>query len=261
MIGNLLLRGMLVGILAGVLAFGFARTFGEPQVDAAIAFEESHSAGEMPAADHDHMAMTMAAETTAMPADHDHDHGDELVSRGTQSGIGLFVGVVVYGAAFGGIFALVFAVAWGRVGAGSPRSLAALLALAAFVVLIVVPDLKYPANPPSVGRGDTIGPRTALFFAMLVASLFAASFGLYLRSQLLARLGRWNASLAGAAAFVVIAAGAMALLPAVNEVPEGFPAALLWQFRIASLGTQAILWTTLGLAFGLVAERRLARAG
>jgi hypothetical protein len=30
---------MLVGILAGLLAFGFATVFGEPQVDRAISFE------------------------------------------------------------------------------------------------------------------------------------------------------------------------------------------------------------------------------
>ena len=40
MVGNLLLRGMLVGIFAGILAFGFAKIYGEPQVDRAIAFEE-----------------------------------------------------------------------------------------------------------------------------------------------------------------------------------------------------------------------------
>jgi hypothetical protein len=50
MVGNLLLRGMLVGVLAGLLAFGFARIFGEPQVDRAIAFEEqmSQAKGEAP---------------------------------------------------------------------------------------------------------------------------------------------------------------------------------------------------------------------
>jgi putative cobalt transporter subunit CbtA len=37
MVGNLLLRGMLVGVFAGLLAFGFARIFGEPQVDRVIA--------------------------------------------------------------------------------------------------------------------------------------------------------------------------------------------------------------------------------
>ena len=40
MVGALLLRGMLVGVVAGLLAFGFAEIFGEPQVEHAIAFEE-----------------------------------------------------------------------------------------------------------------------------------------------------------------------------------------------------------------------------
>lgn len=44
MMRALLIRGMLVGILAGVLAFGVARIFGEPQVDRAIAFEEQMDA-------------------------------------------------------------------------------------------------------------------------------------------------------------------------------------------------------------------------
>jgi len=39
-----------------------------------------------------------------------------------------------------------------------------------------------------------------------------------------------------------------------------FPAALLWKFRIAAIGMQAIMWTTLGLLFGNLAERSL-RAG
>ena len=35
----------------------------------------------------------------------------------------------------------------------------------------------------------------------------------------------------------------------------------LWRFRLASLGIEAVLWTTLGLTFGVVAERHLAGAG
>ncbi len=40
------------------------------------------------------------------------------------------------------------------------------------------------------------------------------------------------------------------VLPAVNEVPDQFPAVVLWNFRIASLGAQFIMWATLGLLFG-----------
>jgi predicted cobalt transporter CbtA len=45
--------------------------------------------------------------------------------------------------------------------------------------------------------------------------------------------------------------------PGVNEVPENFPAVVLWQFRIASLGAQVIMWATIGLGFGALAERIL----
>jgi hypothetical protein len=40
-------------------------------------------------------------------------------------------------------------------------------------------------------------------------------------------------------------------------VPKGFPADTLWRFRLASLGTQACIWATLGLGFGALAERLL----
>ena len=48
-------------------------------------------------------------------------------------------------------------------------------------------------------------------------------------------------------------------LPSVNETPEGFPAVVLWQFRIASAGAQLIMWTTIGLVFGALAERAATR--
>ena len=48
--------------------------------------------------------------------------------------------------------------------------------------------------------------------------------------------------------------------PAVNEVPGDIAAVVLWRFRLASLGTQAVLWATLGLLFGALTERSLAAA-
>ncbi len=44
MIGKLLFKGMIAGILAGLVAFAFAHHFGEPQVDRAIGIEESLAA-------------------------------------------------------------------------------------------------------------------------------------------------------------------------------------------------------------------------
>ncbi len=233
MTGKLLVRGMLVGLLAGILAFGFAKVFGEPQIDKAIAFEEQMA--EM--------------------------HGDapeeELVSREVQSTFGLFTGVVVYSVSLGGIFALVFAYSLGRVGKIGPRGLAALLALAAFVTVILVPGLKYPANPPSVGDPETIAQRTKLFFLILLVSVIAAVLAINAARKLIPSLGIWSGSILAVALYVVIMAVAGALFPTINEVPETFSAVLLWKFRVASLGIQLVLWTTVGLVFGWTAERVL----
>lgn len=237
MVRALLIRGMLAGILAGLLAFGCAWVFGEPQIDRAIVFEDQM-----------HQAQGEAPEP-------------ELVSRAVQSSIGLFTAAVVYGCAFGGLFALVFAYAYGRIGNLSPRATAALLAAAAFLTLVVVPDIKYPANPPAIGHPDTIGLRTSLFLAMIVASIAALLIAARVGRRLVARMGSWNAALVGGATFIVLVACVEILLPSINEVPDGFPAAVLWRFRIASLGVEAILWTTIGLAFGALAENALARGG
>ena len=181
----------------------------------------------------------------------------ELVSRGVQSTVGLLTGVLVYGTAFGGLFALVFAFAYGRMGSLGPRATSALLALIAFVTLVLVPDLKYPANPPSVGHPDTIGFRTEWFFMMMVISIAAMTLALSARKALVERYGVWNAAISGGILFVAIIAAAQLLLPTINEVPTDFPAATLWNFRIAALGIQLVLWTVLGLGFGVFAERVL----
>jgi predicted cobalt transporter CbtA len=243
-----LVRGMLVGLVAGLLSFGFARIFGEPQVNGAIAFERQHEH----ATGHERAGASLAAQRTAIPAE------PELVSRATQANLGLFVGVMVYSAAFGGLFALVFAFFHGRVNTRDPRVLAALLALAGFMTIVLVPQLKYPANPPAVGNHDTISYRTGLFFLMLVISLVGAGLAMRVRRVLLARHGGWIASLAGAGSFLILIGAAMLLLPGVDEVPDAFPTTLLWRFRLASLGTQLVMWTTIGLLFGAMTQRSLA---
>jgi hypothetical protein len=261
MVRQLLVRGMLAGVLAGLLAFGFAKVFGEPQVDHAIAFEgRMDTAQKMDKAQKTN-APSIAGMSTSGGTEMSNAEAAEpvLVSRAVQAGLGLFTGVVVYGAAFGGLFALVFAYGYGRIGSLSPRATSALLAGAAFLTLVVVPDLKYPANPPAVGHPDTIGQRTGLFLAMIVISIAALVLAIALGRRLAARLGGWNAGFVGGAIFILLVAVAQILLPAIDEVPDQFPAVVLWRFRIASLGLEAILWTTIGLVFGIMAETVLVK--
>jgi predicted cobalt transporter CbtA len=242
--GNLLVRGMLVGLVAAALALVFASVFGEPQVGSAISFESHAGSG------HDHGGGADGSVSAEEP---------ELVSRGVQSTLGLATGVGVYGLAFGGLFALGFAFAYGRIGALSARATSGVLALGAFVAVFVVPFLKYPANPPAVGQAGTIGQRTTWYFVMVLISLLAAIGGTVLARRLNERLGSWNAVLLGVLVYLVAVSVAALLMPSVNEVPEGFPASLLWNFRIASLGTQLVLWAGIGLLFGVFTERRLRR--
>ncbi|KAB8125303.1 hypothetical protein D3W54_09190 [Komagataeibacter medellinensis] len=235
MAGRLLLRGMLAGILAACLAFLFARVFGEPQVNLAIAFES---------------AMDAAAGEAPEP---------ELVSRGVQASFGMLTAAIMYGAAYGGLFSLVFAAAYGRLGRFSPRMLALLLAGAGFLAVVLVPDLKYPANPPAVGQPETIGMRTITYFEMIIFSLCALTLAVLAGRQCARRLGNWGGSLCGAALFVVLVALLQVVLPDINEVPDNFPAIVLWRFREAALGMQLVLWGSLGLLFGVMADRLLAR--
>ncbi|HUN48783.1 MAG TPA: CbtA family protein [Stellaceae bacterium] len=237
MVGQLLLRGMLAGVFAGLLAFGFAYIFGEPNVDRAIAFEEQQAAakGEAPE--------------------------PELVSREVQSTAGLLVGTLVYGAAVGGLFALVFAFAHGRTGALGARELSALLALLGFVAIVLAPFVKYPANPPSVGDPETIGARTALYFVLMAISVAAMSTAAILGRGLVQRLGAWNGVLVAGLGYILVVAIAEILLPSINEVPADFSAVLLWQFRASALGLHVVLWTTLGFGFGALAERGFAPRG
>lgn len=231
---DVLLRGLLAGLLAGLVALGVAEGIGEAQVDRAIAFEAQlyQQAGKPPE--------------------------PELVSRGVQKTVGLATAALVIGTAFGGLFAFGFAVAHGRIGSLRPRMTALAVAAGGFCAVFLVPFLKYPANPPSIGNPDTIGYRTELYFTMIAFTVTAAVGSVVFGRRLVERYGTWNATLAAAGAFIAAIAAAFVIMPGINEVPVGFPAAVLWRFRIASAGTQLALWATIGLAFGALTERRLA---
>ncbi|MET8950095.1 CbtA family protein [Streptomyces sp. NPDC004393] len=226
---NLLVRGMLGGLAAGVLALVVAYLLGEPNVDSAISFEAAHS----------------------------HEHEMEVVSRSLQSTAGLATGVLVYGVAFGGIAALAFCFALGRVGSFSPRATALLLSGCALLAVYVVPFLKYPANPPSVGNPDTIGKRTTLYFLMMLLSVLLAIAATIVGKRLAPRLGNWYATVVAVVGFAVVIGLAYAFLPVINEVPKDFPATLLWRFRLSALAIQIVLWGGFGLLFGELAERQL----
>ena len=246
---RLIARGLLAGAVAAVLAFLFARLCAESVIDRAIAFEDGR--------------------TDAENAHGVHEHGAELFTRGVQANAGLGFGVVIFGVAMGALFAVLFCIVAARTKDIGPQVLSVLLAAGAFGAVYLVPFVKYPPNPPAVGQADTIGARTGWYLAKLGASVALAIAGVWLARRLAARLGAWNGWLLAAGAYLVASIVVMVLLPTVDETPEplrdasgaiiypGFPADDLYEFRLVSLGTQLLLWTTIAVVFGALAGRLL----
>ena len=244
-----LIRGLVAGLLAGIVTFLVAYSVAEPHVEAAIALEDAGGAVAASEDSHDH-GVTAADGTT-----HSHvDEEDTAVSRASQRTWGLLTGTLTVGVALGGIVALVAAGAMGRIGRLVPGQSTALVTLIGFVSFALVPFLKYPATPPAVGSGDTIGDRTALYFGFVLVSVVAALLATCAGLKVRERIGTYGGVVAGVAGYLVVVVVAGHLFAPVDEVGD-FPAGVLWSFRWSALITLATMWGVLGVVLtGLVSR-------
>ena len=160
-----------------------------------------------------------------------------------QANIGMGFGVLAFGVAMGALFAVVYCVAYGRVGNLSPRLLSVLLAGGMFLSLYVIPFLKYPAESTgsqprrddpaahaavsadggalggAVRRGGVAGPQSAGAVRRVERDAHRA---------LACRYRAWPIAIV------------MLVLPTIDETPDDFPADVLYEFRLYSLGTQFV---------------------
>ncbi|WP_426241757.1 CbtA family protein [Nocardioides sp. LHG3406-4] len=238
---NFLVRGLLSGLIAGLAAFGVAYFAGAPQVQTAIELEQAASV----AAPADTAEGTHSHDSEG--AGHSHDEGATVVSRHNQRTWGLLTGTLGVGVALGGIVALVSAGVVGRLGRLTPGQSTAVVALTGFVSVALVPFLKYPASPPTVGSAETIGSRTGLYFVYLLVSVAVAVVSVVVAQRLWRARGGYVAVLGGCSLFLVVTVVSGQLLPTVNELGD-FPADVLWYFRRAALLTQATMWGVIGIA-------------
>jgi Probable cobalt transporter subunit (CbtA) len=185
---------------------------------------------------------------------------EEVVSRRVQR-VGMIIGLLVFGAAWG----LFFGLAYWLLPAAAPgrraRVQALFLALAGYWTLGLFPHLKYPANPPGMGDPSTIGYRQGLYFGFLALSVMGALIAA-LTYHLLGRLGgRWQRlPVRGALAGIVYAvfAGAMTLGFPDRADPLRLAPGLVAEFQWLTLVGVSIFWTVLPGAFVLFARRSLA---
>ena len=258
---SFLVRGLLAGLVAGIAAFFVAFVVGEPSRNAGIALESvpaQQSAPGQESQPHSH-----GPEDDAAPG-HSHAPDSEaeeaVVPRSLQSTAGLLTGTVVAGVTLGGLVGVLSALALGRFGTLGARSTALMLATFGFVAVYLIPTLAYPPSPPSVGSSATIGYRTALYFILMAISVIALVVSVLVGRRLAVRWGGWYATLASGAGYLLVTLTALALLPTFNEVPESFPAVLLYEFRRASLLIQLTLWAVLGLVLAELTGRLTDRA-
>ena len=243
-VSSFLVRGLLAGLVAGVLAFGVAYLVGEPSVRAAIALEAADGG-------HGHGPEDAAA----------HGDGQAEVPRSLQETAGLLTGTVLTGVTLGGLVGVLSALALGRFGRLGVRASTLLVTAVGFLSLYVVPFAAYPPNPPAVGERETIGLRTALYFLLVAISVIGATTAVLVSRQLAGRWGAWYAGLAGTIGYLLVTAVVVVLLPGYDEIPAGYPAALLYDFRAASFLTSLSLWTALGVTLAELAHRGTRRSG
>ncbi len=222
---------VLAGLLGGFVAAGFHSIFTEPLIDRAVALEQ-----------HAHGAPAAAPEVP-------------VVSRPAQK-LGLFIGFLLYGSAWGLLFGLLahairpwFAdIGYGKQGI--------FLALLLGWAVAIFPLLKYPASPPGVGELETIDYRQQLFLGFIALSLIGSvvALGLERRLRRANRLARAGVAIAYAAGLAVLF---LAFPP--NPDPVRLPPGLVGEFRFLSLLGQLILWTAMGGMFWWLC-RRVSRA-
>ncbi len=220
-------KGLAAGLVAGLLAGVFAFFFGEPSVEGAIQLEEAAAGGQ---------------------------GEEEIFSRSAQR-IGLFFATGLFGVAAGGLFGIAYAFFRGRLASKSEWYRSLSLAGAIFAGAFLIPFVKYPANPPTVGDPATIGDRTASYLAMVALSLLVVLGAWYTARTLRARGTGAPARQLTVGVGVAVTVGILFLAFPAAPDPGEFPAGLLWNFRLSSLGTQIVFWAGLGVVFGLLCER------
>lgn len=234
---------LLGGVAAGLAGAVVSWLLVEIPIRAALVIEENRERGHA---------------VSGPPPEHGHGPAEEMFSRSTQV-VGGMLAAVLAGLVLGLVFAVAFARLRPRLPGRTDFGRALTLATVGFVVVSLLPAIKYPANPPAVGDPATIGTRTLTYLSFLVAGLLVTAGAVALRRWL---PDRWPPSWTSTVAVLGAITGyalLLALWPAgPDAVPADMPAGLIWQFRLSSMAELAALWLTLGLVTGLVLERRLA---
>ena len=164
--------------------------------------------------------------------------------RDWQKGGQVLAGAIL-GTSIGALFGIVFAYSRKILPGQHNVKKALVLAGIMWLTIYLIPFLKYPANPPTVGEPETVVLRATLYLAFIAISGFSV-IGFYQLSKKFQ--GRKKlVALIGYAAFMT----AMFVVMPPNPDEIAAPMELVNGFRVMSVVAVSVFWLALGIILGL----------
>jgi len=165
-----------------------------------------------------------------------------------QKGGQVLAGAIL-GTSIGALFGIVFALSRKILPGDHHVKKALILSGIMWFTIYLIPFLKYPANPPTVGDPDTVVLRAILYLSFIAISGFGA-VGFY---QLFKRLEKRKRIVAfiGYAAFI----SAVFLLMPDNPDEVTAPMDLVNGFRAMSVIAVSIFWISVGIILGALWQK------
>ena len=152
---------------------------------------------------------------------------------------------VILGTAMGSLFGIVYALSRNSLPGKNDVTKAAVLSGIMWITLYLIPFLKYPANPPTVGDADTVVLRTILYLSFIAISGIGA-FAFYKLSTKFQNNKKYL-GLVGYVVFIIVVFFAMPENP--DEITA--PMNLVNEFRLVSILGVSSFWASVGIILGL----------
>jgi len=161
--------------------------------------------------------------------------------RDWQKGGQVLAGAIL-GTSMGGLFGIVYVLSKNSL-PGNDLKKSLTLAAVMWLTIYLIPFLKYPANPPTVGDAETVVLRSILFLSFIALSGFGAVgfFQLYKKLQ-----SKKIAAFAGYGIFIAVIFIVMPANP--DEITA--PMDLVNGFRVMSVLAVTTFWISLAIIFG-----------
>jgi predicted cobalt transporter CbtA len=219
-----LFSGCIAGTVHGLVNLAIV----EPYLDAAIGIENQHlfESGE-------------AKDTPEFWAEYSS-------YRVWQKGGQILAGAIL-GTSIGALFGIVFGYAKNVLPGGNFVKKSLFLAAIMWATLYIIPMIKYPANPPTVGDPETIVLRQALYVAFIAISGLGALGFYYVHKK----ISKKALAFAGYAGFMALM---FAVMPN-NPDPVTAPEELVTNFRITSAIAVSSFWLSVAVVFGTLWQK------